>query len=162
MDIERERLFARLDEEKIWYVPLKGCVLQDFYPTYGMRQMSDNDILFDASRDLEVKSIMESIGFVNIHFGLMNHDVYHKDPECNFELHRCLFDESYEPRLYEYYKDVDQLLVSDCDGTEARHFRDEDFYIYLISHEYKHFSTAGTGIRSLLDTFVFCEIRARH
>lgn len=27
--------------------------------------------------------------------------------------------------------------------------------IYMIAHEYKHFSKGGTGLRSLLDTYVF-------
>ena len=31
---------------------------------------------------------------------------------------------------------------------------DEDFYIYCINHIYKHFSDAGTGLRSLLDIYV--------
>ena len=30
----------------------------------------------------------------------------------------------------------------------------EDFYIYIITHEYKHFSGCGTGIRSLLDCII--------
>lgn len=30
----------------------------------------------------------------------------------------------------------------------------EDFYVYFIAHEYKHFSMSGTGLRSVLDTYV--------
>lgn len=35
------------------------------------------------------------------------------------------------------------------------HFSDEDFYIYMIVHEYKHYSNSGTGLRSLMDDFVY-------
>ncbi len=45
MDIEMEALLTELDAAGIWYMPLKGIVLQHLYPIYGMRQMSDHDIL---------------------------------------------------------------------------------------------------------------------
>ena len=32
---------------------------------------------------------------------------------------------------------------------------DEDFYIYITSHAYKHYSRCGTGIRTLLDFYVY-------
>ena len=47
-DEERKKLCAWMDREHIWYLPLKGIVLKEYYPSIGMRQMSDNDILFDA------------------------------------------------------------------------------------------------------------------
>ncbi len=37
----------------------------------------------------------------------------------------------------------------------AYHLTPEDFYIYIIAHEYKHFTDGGTGLRSLLDTYVY-------
>ncbi len=45
-DIEREQIFKLLEKNRIWYCPLKGIVLKDFYPEYGIREMVDNDILF--------------------------------------------------------------------------------------------------------------------
>ena len=43
------------------------------------------------------------------------------------------------------------------DGTAAGtyHFTPEDFYVYLVAHEYKHYVRGGTGLRSLLDVYVF-------
>ena len=32
---------------------------------------------------------------------------------------------------------------------------DEDFYLYFLCHTYKHYIHAGTGLRALLDIFVF-------
>lgn len=157
MDIERERLFSRMDGLGIWYMPLKGCVLQDLYPAYGMREMSDNDILFDGSRADEVRHIMESMGFVTVHFDRVVHDIYHKEPVCNFEMHRKLFDEAYGQRFCEYYRDIERLLIPDGDGTMGMHLRDEDFYVYLLAHEHKHYAAAGTGLRSLLDLYVFLQ-----
>ncbi|SCW44135.1 Uncharacterised nucleotidyltransferase [Ruminococcaceae bacterium YRB3002] len=37
MDMEMDALFAELDKAGIWYMPLKGIVLQHLYSIYGMR-----------------------------------------------------------------------------------------------------------------------------
>ena len=63
LDAERAKILKRLEEEKIWYMSLKGSILKDWYPKLGMRQMSDNDILFDSSRRIDVKRIMDEFGF---------------------------------------------------------------------------------------------------
>ena len=154
MDREMDAVFAEMDAAGIWHMPLKGTVLQHLYPIYGMRQMSDHDILYDASRAEDVKAIMERLGFSPEHFGAGNHDVYHKEPVSNFEMHRDLFGQGHEEKLYEYYKDVEKRLLGD--GYE-KHFSPEDFYIYVTAHEYKHYTGSGTGLRSLLDTYVYLQ-----
>ena len=59
-NIERKKLFAFMEENGIWYLPLKGIVLKEYYPAIGMRQMADNDILFDAAFGDEVQNYMNS------------------------------------------------------------------------------------------------------
>ena len=162
MDAERVRLFRSLDDFGIWYLPLKGCVLKDYYPAYGMREMSDNDILFDESRSADVKTILEAQGFETIKYNVSNHDIYHKPPVCNFEMHRELMDSLVFPSGQDYYDDVNRLLVPDGSNTSGCHMRDEDFYIYMIAHEYKHFIYAGTGFRPLLDIYVFLKAKGEH
>ena len=153
---ERTAILSEMDKAGIWYMPLKGCVLQDMYPGIGMRQMADNDILFDDSRTGDLRKIMESRGFeVGKNFGLGVHDTYTKPPFFNFEMHRALFGTGHVRRIVEYYKDIKSRLLR-TEGTECGyHMSDEDLYVYLIAHEYKHYSNAGTGLRSLLDTYVF-------
>ena len=155
LDADRAALFARLEQDNIWYMPLKGSVLKDLYPHYGMRQMADNDILIDPGRAGDVKAVMESLGFTTEHFGTSNHDVYHKPPVSNFEIHTALFAPSYDETICQYYQDVKRRLVKDEDNRCGWHFAPEDFYIYITAHEYKHFSRSGTGLRSFLDVYVF-------
>ena len=154
MDMEMSEVFAELDAAGIWHMPLKGTILQHMYPVYGMRQMSDHDILFDAKRADDVKSIMEKLGFSVEHFGTSNHDIYHKEPVSNFEMHTSLFGSSHNEKLYEYYKNIEKRLLGD--GYE-KHFSPEDFYIYILAHEYKHYSMGGTGLRSILDVYVYLQ-----
>lgn len=155
-DVERAAVLAKLEEAGIWYAPLKGCVLKELYPKIGMRQMADNDILYDASRTQEVRVIMETLGFsTDSAFGHSNHDHYFKPPVCNFEMHRSLFGAGHNERLVEYYRDVKIRLFSNEGSRCGYHFSDEDCYIYITAHEYKHYSGGGTGLRSLLDTYVY-------
>lgn len=154
MDMEMAEVFAELDAAAIWHMPLKGTLLQHLYPVYGMRQMSDHDILFDANRADDVKSIMEKLGFSVEHFGASNHDVYHKEPVSNFEMHTSLFGSGHDEKMYKYYTDVEKRLLGD--GYE-KHFSPEDFYIYMLAHEYKHYSVGGTGLRSILDVYVYLQ-----
>lgn len=142
-----------LEDANIWYMPLKGASLKGLYPKYGMREFADHDILFDASRAEDVKEIMEELGFSAKSFGFGNHDVYHKAPCLNFEMHRTLFSPRRDERLFEYYRDVEGRLLRGS-GFE-RSFIPEDFYIYFLAHEYKHYAKSGTGLRSLLDTWVY-------
>ena len=141
-----------LEEAGIWYMPLKGAVLKDLYPKYSMREFADHDILFDASRAENVKALMEGLGFTAEHFGASNHDCYYKNPCLNFEMHRALFGPGHDEKLYAYYQHVEERLLGD--GFEKR-FTPEDFYVYFLAHEYKHYSNGGTGLRSLLDTYVY-------
>jgi len=158
-DAEREKLFAFMEQNGIWYMPLKGIVLKDYYPAVGMRQMSDNDILFDERFWNEVQKYMESQGYKCTSVGKNNHDVYEKEPVYNFELHRSLYGATHQNEMEEYYKDIKDKLVSDSDTSYGYHFTDEDFYVYIVSHAYKHYSGSGTGLRSLLDFYVYLKAK---
>ena len=155
-DVERTAVLAKLEEAGIWYMPLKGSVLKELYPKIGMRQMADNDILYDASKTSEVRTIMERLGFsTDSAYGRSIHDHYFKPPVCNFEMHRFLFGAGHDEKLVGYYQDVKNRLILNEGSFCGFHFSDEDFYIYMLAHEYKHYSGGGTGLRSVLDTYVY-------
>ena len=157
---ENAAVLQKMEDAGIWYMPLKGSVLKDLYPKIGMRQMADCDILIDGTRAEDVKSIMESLGFSAKNFGSGTHDCYYKEPVYNFEIHRELFGTAHDDNLREYYQNVRTRLLKDEGNRYGYHFSLEDFYIYMIAHEYKHFSGSGTGLRSLLDAYVFLKKNA--
>lgn len=155
LDIERVKVLAELEKHNIWYLPLKGIVLKGYYPKTVMREMSDNDILFDDEKCAEVKDIMEALGFECTQYGVSNHDVYEKPLHLDFEMHKTLFDDSDERELSVYFKDIKKKLIKDAGNRCGYQMKDEDFYIFLICHLYKHYALCGTGLRSLLDIYVF-------
>lgn len=157
LDAERGKILRSLEAEKIWYMPLKGSLLHKWYPKLGMRQMSDNDILCDGTKMEKVREIMLGHGYKCEHFGRGTDDAYFKEPVMNFEMHRSLFKSSHIGKLYEYYKNIKERLIRDDDNEYGYCFRNEDFYIYMIAHEYRHFTSGGTGVRSLVDTYIFLQ-----
>ena len=155
-DVERAAILRALEEAGIWYMPLKGSVLKSLYPKIGMRQMADNDILYDTSKTPEVRAIMEGLGFsTDSAYGRSIHDHYFKPPVCNFEMHRMLFGPMHDSCIAEYYQDVKSRLIQNDGSRYGYHLSDVDFYVYMIAHEYKHYSGGGTGLRSVLDTYVY-------
>ncbi len=155
LDAERAEILAYMEKEGIWHMPLKGVILKDIYPSLGMRQMSDNDILFDEGFRQTMRDYMTARGYTVKSYGKGNHDEYHKPPVYNFELHTALFNHTADKKWTEYYSDVKSRLVKDDDNGYGYHFTREDFYIYMIMHEYKHFSGGGTGLRSLCDSYLY-------
>lgn len=153
LDIERGRITAFMNECGIKHMPLKGVILKELYPQAGMRQMADNDIWYDEKYSKELEVFMKKLGYTDISVG-GNHDCYKRPPIYNFEMHRTLFSRVYEP-FYSYYTDLDRLLITDSDSGYACHFSNEDFYVFMIAHEYKHYSYGGTGFRSILDCCVY-------
>ena len=157
-DAERSAVLAELEKAGIFHMPLKGCVLKEYYPKIGMRQMADNDILFDVTRSNDVRRIMEGLGFETVVYVQNNysHDHYDKPPVCNFELHRALFTPAADGAIFAYYREhLREKMIRDEGSKYRYHLSPEDFYIYMIAHEYKHYSGGGTGLRSILDTYVY-------
>lgn len=155
LDVERTAIFEEFERKGIWYMPLKGSILKELYPENGMREMADNDILYDSTKQAEVRTIMLSRGYSAESVGKSHHDVYMKPPVLNFELHTLLFGVASD--FYAYYQNPKRLMMPDEGSKYGFHFSDEDFYVYMLAHEYKHYCAGGTGLRSLLDCYVFLQ-----
>lgn len=162
LDYERKKLTDFMNEAKIWHLPLKGVLLQNLYPRAGMRQMSDNDILFDESRRGDVREYMLRSGYESVRDGDTIVDEYHKQPLYNFEMHITLFHPKDEklPHFHTYYKDIDTRLERERAGSYTMRMTAEDFYVYLLAHAYKHYTFCGIGIRTLIDFYVYLKAYA--
>ena len=57
-------------------MPMKGAVLKNLYPAYGIREMADRDILIDAGKAESVRDIMKELGFSVEEFNKIYHDCY--------------------------------------------------------------------------------------
>ena len=159
-DAEREKLLAWMDARGIWYLPLKGILLKDFYPRYAMREMADNDILFDESCAEDLRDHMKAEGYFVKDFNEGVHDSYEKPPVFNFEFHRQLYNYEANSGIFEtYYADVKDRAIH-TEGTKCGcHFSVNDLYVYVTSHAFKHFDGRGTGLRTLADDYMMRKVK---
>ena len=141
----------KLDEMQVRHMLLKGSVIKKYYPSPDMRTMGDIDILIDADRcDEVVKAFIEDgfefAGKGELHTNIRKGNAY-------VEFHRSMVD-SFHTVLSEYYGDGFGRAEK-CDGSFSYELTDGDFYVFLIAHIAKHYRHGGTGIRSLLDLYVY-------
>ena len=175
-DLEREEIFGEMEKEGLSYLPLKGILISDYYPEKGMRSMADNDILYGfversdkgeyrivgTNKEEQRKNVEKAQNsMVNIMTGrgysvenlVGNHDSYHKRPFYNFEMNRRLVSScsSFE----EYYKNPWKRAIKNSENPYSYRFSDEDEYLFILVHAFKHFDGSGCGVRLLSDIYVF-------
>ena len=159
-DAERREILAFLEASGVWHMPLKGVILQDFYPAYGLREMSDNDILHDPDAWRTVRAWMLARGYRQATPSGKGKDIsYTRPPMYHFEMHAQLFSPT-EPLLYAYYQDIKTRLLREPGAAYGYRFSDEDFYVYLLAHAYHHFRYAGIGLRTLADMYAYRRAKA--
>ena len=113
LDAERGQILAELERLGIWYMPLKGSILKDYYPRYGMRQMGDNDILYDTDRQEDVVILMKERGYTVKCIDKNNQDDFLKLPVYNFEMHSVLCAKKSNAAWYAYYRGIKDRLLRD-------------------------------------------------
>ena len=146
-DYYAKELTEKLHEKRISYMPLKGYILREFYPSADARTSCDVDVVYDKNRKDELGEIMLSLGFER--GALSDHDESWSLDSVTLEMHFALA--PYYDLYSDYYKDLWSKLTTK-DGVEYA-FTKEDFYIYFIVHAAKHFYHSGLGVRFVLDLY---------
>lgn len=129
---------------------LKGLEIREYYPKTLMRQMTDNDILYDQSkRDVLLKVMKKNGYYLGTAIGAS--DDFFKEPYCTFEFHRTLFSENDA-----FNKDYDPWVNASKKEDTCRYILSrEDNYIYTLCHMYKHYiHGSGCGVRFLCDLYL--------
>lgn len=151
---ERSELYRYLNENEVNFLPLKGIILNDYYPDPLVREFADNDILFEDEKSELVKDFFKKKGYKIEVYKKSNHDVYQKKPFYNFEMHRALFYQAEDIAQYVTYF-ADTLNKAPIKEGYEHCLGNEDFYIYFTAHSYKHYRASGCGIRTLIDYYLF-------
>lgn len=155
-EAEYKNVVTKLEAAGIWYMPLKGMILKSLYPRVGMRQMADMDILFDPERSDDVHRILTDMGYESERVGRGNADSYLKPPIYNIEMHPKLVSQS--NIAWDYYEQAKLRIFRQDESSKFKYYlSDDDFYIYMVCHAYKHYRGSGTGIRTLMDEYVFIQ-----
>lgn len=153
---EQDRIFEKFREEGIRYLPLKGVELKNLYREAYFRQMSDLDILVDPENCEKVRNIMEALGYDTYQFGEKHNDGYSMYPYMNVEIHRQMLPEDVEQ--YTYYNNIWEKAISNPKIPQEYKLLPEDSYIYYLVHFAKHYNNLGSGIRSIMDIYLFLHV----
>ncbi|MBQ9513647.1 MAG: nucleotidyltransferase family protein [Clostridia bacterium] len=148
INYDKEELYAIFSENKIYFIPLKGVVLREYYPVKELRTSADIDILIDKK---DVKSALLALKEKGYKVGkLAEHDVSVESPsETGIELHYRLLER--DVKTEKLLSDV--FITSKKDGYRLT-LSDKDFLLFYMAHTVKHFLEGGCGIRSVLDAYV--------
>ncbi len=141
---EVSKLFS---SEKIEHCFLKGHKISELYDVPESRFMLDIDIFVGADGFEKAVELLKNRGYEVISTEEKDCSLS-KKPFLNMDLHREL---KYDYDLgYDFYKNVsDRLIKTGYEKTMTN----EEFYTYLLSHTAHHFTSGGTGIKSVIDHY---------
>lgn len=149
----RREIFHSLYEADIRFLPLKGYELKRLYEKPEFRQMSDIDILIDPENAARLRPLMEGLGYTYDEESPAYHDEYTKPPCITIEFHKQML--PVDNLNEDYYKSIWKNAVPDEEIPGGWKLRHEDFYIYQIAHFWRHYNERGSGIRSILDVYLY-------
>lgn len=158
---ENRNVCEELSRAGIRFMTFKGLELKHLYKQDDLRQMADIDLLIDPENAQKARQLMESLGYETIGFGerepdnktMEHHDEYFKAPFVTVEIHRQLM--LVGDKDQEYYDDVFDRAIPDKELPGAFKLGPEDMYIYLLAHFHKHYKRMGSGIRSVMDIYMY-------
>lgn len=143
---EQQRIETLFKEANISFLPLKGAVLRDYYPSPWMRTSCDIDLLIkEESLNSAVSLLQEKLGYRSD--GTNDHDVQlYAQNGTHLELHftLCVKNAVQDKLLKRVWNYADE------NGTLSMEFQ----LYYVLCHMAKHVLNGGCGVRPFLDLFL--------
>ena len=150
--VDVEALSELLNENEIKFVLLKGYVIKKLFLSPHYRESCDVDILFDTAKEKKVNEIMLSLGYDKSEDSPCHKD-YIKSSMLHIEMHRKLMQEGYYG--YDYFNKIWDKVTRKENSKYEYIMKDEDYYLFMISHLAKHYFTGGAGLKLFIDIYLF-------
>lgn len=144
---ELSNLFKTFDEKNIDYLPLKGIVMKDYYPSPELRFMADADILIRHSQYKEIAEIIKKAGYSFQEES--DYEIIWKKGLSLLEFHKVIFSPK-ETNCSGYFDNAFKTAAI-IPGTNRYRFEPASLIVYSVAHFAKHFVTGGTRLRNLID-----------
>lgn len=149
-EIATQQVFSALEKANIPFIPLKGSIIKKLFPHESLRSFTDVDI-YIGDKVEQTGKVMESLGF-SVETTAEYDIGYFKKPSLFFEMHSKLFEDDYSFEGY-FDKPFDRAKPV-AEGSCHYLLIDEDFFIHVFCHLYKHFTFGGCGLRQFMDVYV--------
>lgn len=154
---ELDYLSAQFESMDVKHLPLKGPLLIDLYPQIDFRYLGDLDILVEEADLQKVADFIHAQGYVPIDEDYaLHHQEYRKKLGAfalDLEIHSDLVGAN--TVYYKLYQKPWQKLSLEKVTDYRYQMNMDDFYLFLLVHLAKHYYNSGTGIRSLMDIYVY-------
>lgn len=153
-ELETQEIAAQLEKRGIRYMLLKGSVMKQLYPLPYLRLMCDVDIQYDTAFKARLDDFMPDLGYEKAEVSGTDgvNIAYRKKPYMYIEFHGALMDK--DVPLYNRYFGTDFERTIPVKGCEVK-YSDEDFFVFMAAHLAKHYFLGGSGLRSLLDIWLY-------
>ena len=152
---EFDAIRALFQEEKIEFIPLKGAILRNYYPSPWMRTSCDIDIFIHES-DMQRASaaLVDKLGYTRGENG--THDVsFYSESGVHLELHYTLCSD--ENTAKEALLHPFTLCRESSEFSHEKLQSPELFYLHFVSHTAGHFIAGGCGVRPFIDILMMDE-----
>lgn len=151
---EFDKIIKALTSNKIKVIPLKGYWLQPMYPQIDYRTMSDLDILIKPADTPKAHSTIIANGYNHMEDSDF-HIQYCKKPYFLLEVHTSLMIEESGKAFCDYYKSIWHKTKPTDPSPYCYNLNIDEYYIYMLVHLHRHYVLGGTGIRSIMDIYIF-------
>lgn len=149
-DALQEKICEEFKQKEIPHMILKGTETRRFYPEHLMRTSNDIDIYVDPENIVAATKILKSLGLEYVKLNSNGQDFEFKQGNSYVELHISMGG----------ITKAQKRLFAEMATKASVGLTHEDKYIYALFHLYKHFITAGAGVRMFLD--VYCVGKAQN
>ncbi len=151
---ELENLAHALEKTGTPFIPLKGSVMNQYYPEAWMRTSCDIDILVHSETMQKVVDyLVDTCNYTINH--ITSHDISLLTPtKVTVELHYELIEKDTVKSSSNILKKVWDSSVLHKGFRFWYEMSDDMFYFYHIAHMAKHFELGGCGIRSIIDLWL--------
>lgn len=146
------QILSNFEQNQIFCVPLIGYVMKALYPSPDMRYDSNVDFLVREKDIHIIHTVMDSLGYTLIRSTDSNFS-YYKAPNISIELSTSLMPKNNE--FYDYFNGICNNLTPQEGFQSIYSITNEDLYIYTLTYLAQHYAAGGTGIRAILDVWVF-------
>lgn len=150
-EYELKILCDAFSQAGISHMPLKGSCIRKLFPMPDLREMSDLDILVRPEQLDAATEILLRYGYEK---GIDNgaHVVFKKPPYVCIEIHKELMSPSKE---FYYLVKEPWSFAKETTIPHRYEMSAEDLYFYIVLHTAKHYFECGTGIRSVIDIYIY-------
>ncbi|MCI8372145.1 MAG: nucleotidyltransferase family protein [Lachnospiraceae bacterium] len=150
---EVRKMLLGYEQSGIFCMPLIGFRMKALYPRPDMRYEATMEFLIHTEDKSKAHQVMTALGYSAIRFTGRSIS-YFKAPNMSIELMTSLICE--DCKYEDFFRGILKKNLHPIKGFQNIYaMSKEDFYIYLIAYLARQYASGGSGIRSILDVWVY-------